>query len=165
MVVAERARTGAHRWENDWCPKCKERMTFWFVSETRTRCAMCATEKDKTRGLDLGPRMEEPPAPAPAGAAEAPAATAEAPAVSAEALAPPPGPVVDAAFVPAPAAEVPVVAPGVEEEPPQEPVWILSWCSECRYNASFTHERRDVFRCMSCGLTKLLPGVEPPKRD
>ncbi len=130
MIVAERARTGSHRWENDWCPKCKERMTFWYVSETRTRCAMCAAEKDKSRGLGLGPEPEEAPAPA------------------AEAPAPPPPP------PPAP----------VVEPPPREPVWLLSWCSECRYNASFMHEHRETFRCMSCGMTKLLPGVEPPKR-
>jgi hypothetical protein len=159
MVVAERARTGAHRWENDWCPKCKLRMTFWFVSETRTRCAMCATEKDKTRGLDLGPREEEAPAPeAEARAAETPAAeapSAEAPAADA------PAPEADAAFVP-----VPVTAPPPpEEKPPQEPVWILSWCSECRYNASFVHVKRESFQCMSCGMSKLLPGVEPPNRD
>ncbi len=54
MVVAERARTGSHRWENDWCPKCKERLTFWFVAETRTKCAQCGLEEDKARGLGLG---------------------------------------------------------------------------------------------------------------
>lgn len=57
MILVEKSRTGSHRWENDWCPTCKERMTFWFVSETRTKCAQCATEKDKARGLGLG---EEP---------------------------------------------------------------------------------------------------------
>ena len=133
MVVAARARTGSHKWENDWCPKCKERMTFWYVSETRTRCAMCANEKDKGLGLGLGPVAEEPPAQEAA---------------------------------PAPAPEPPPPAPEpVQEKPPQEPVWILSWCVECSNNASFLHERWDTFRCMSCGLNKDIPGARPAGAD
>jgi hypothetical protein len=148
MIVAERARTGAHRWENDWCPKCKERMTFWFVSETRTRCAMCATEKDKSRGLALGPPTEEPAAFVPATPEPAPAAPEPVP-----------------AEVPSPVVDAPTAAPPAEPVKPREPIWVLSWCSECRYNASFTHKRRETFACMSCGMSKELPGVAPPSQD
>ena len=56
MVTAEKARTGAHRWEFDWCPKCKQKTTFWFVAEARTKCAECATEKEK--GLGLAARFD-----------------------------------------------------------------------------------------------------------
>lgn len=53
MPVVERAKSGPHRWELDWCPTCKERMTFWFVSEHRTKCSQCSTEKEKDQGLGL----------------------------------------------------------------------------------------------------------------
>lgn len=55
MVVAEKPKTGSFRWENDWCPKCRERTTFWFVREDRTKCSQCELEKDKGLGLGLGP--------------------------------------------------------------------------------------------------------------
>jgi hypothetical protein len=55
MVAVERSRTGSHRWELDFCPKCRERTTFWYVDDSRTRCANCGVEKEKSRGLLGGP--------------------------------------------------------------------------------------------------------------
>jgi hypothetical protein len=53
MVTKEKPKTGSHRWQNEWCPVCKERTTFWFVSEFRMRCAQCENEKDISGGLNL----------------------------------------------------------------------------------------------------------------
>lgn len=58
MVVSEKAKTGPHKWELDFCPKCRERTTFWYVDELLARCANCGIEKSKSRGLDMGPGLD-----------------------------------------------------------------------------------------------------------
>jgi hypothetical protein len=54
MPVVEREKSGPHRWVIDWCPMCKERMTFWFVGENRMKCSQCASEKVKEQDRGLG---------------------------------------------------------------------------------------------------------------
>jgi hypothetical protein len=57
MPIKEREKTGSHKWQNAWCPVCKERTTFWFVSESRMKCSQCEGEKDNTGGLHLDESM------------------------------------------------------------------------------------------------------------
>jgi hypothetical protein len=66
MVVVEKPKTGPHRWELDFCTKCRERTTFWFVAEDRTKCAECGLEKGRgglvrdDGGPGLGLRPDAP---------------------------------------------------------------------------------------------------------
>ena len=53
MPDASDARRGNLRWETAYCPRCKERTTFWLVSQGVSRCSHCDLEMDRSRGLDL----------------------------------------------------------------------------------------------------------------
>lgn len=53
MPAENEPRTTSMRWETEWCPRCKERTTFWLVSDRVSRCAHCELERDRSRGLDL----------------------------------------------------------------------------------------------------------------
>ncbi|MCK6478731.1 MAG: hypothetical protein L6R43_00885 [Planctomycetes bacterium] len=46
-------RTTTLRWETAQCPKCKERTTFWLLSDRVSRCCQCDLEIDRSRGLGL----------------------------------------------------------------------------------------------------------------
>ena len=46
-------RTTTLRWETAWCPKCKERTTFWLEAECVSRCSQCDMEVDRSQGLGL----------------------------------------------------------------------------------------------------------------
>jgi len=40
------------------------------------------------------------------------------------------------------------------KDPTRKSEWILSWCAECRTNASFCRVKDHVFRCINCGVSK-----------
>jgi len=41
------------RWETEFCPRCRDRTTFWIVRELVTRCSQCAYENDRSQGLGI----------------------------------------------------------------------------------------------------------------
>lgn len=45
--------TGAVKWETEYCPVCKARTTFYYLTDTRLCCMGCKYEIDRMRGLDL----------------------------------------------------------------------------------------------------------------
>ena len=40
------------------------------------------------------------------------------------------------------------------KDPTKKSEWVLSWCAECRLNASFWRVKEHTFRCMNCGTAK-----------
>ena len=57
MVEEPNHRTMTLRWETEVCPRCKERTTFWLVTDRISRCSQCNLEKDRGAGLCIDPAV------------------------------------------------------------------------------------------------------------